>query len=60
MHVDEIQVKIFVDLFLVRCARIVIRLTLESPKLDGLLEQLAAGSMTLDDAIYAIGANKDE
>jgi hypothetical protein len=25
-----------------------------------LLEKLAAGSMTLDDAIYAIGADKDE
>ena len=36
------------------------RIILESPKLDGLLEQLAAGSMTLDDAIYTIGANKDE
>jgi LAO/AO transport system kinase len=36
------------------------RIILESPKLDGLLEKLAAGSMTLDDAIYAIGADKDE
>lgn len=36
------------------------RLILESPKLDEMLERLAAGSMTLDDVITTIGAEKNE
>jgi len=36
------------------------RLILESPKLDEMLKRLAAGSMTLDDVIESIGAEKNE
>ncbi len=34
------------------------RKILEAPQLDAMLEELAAGSMTLDDVIHSIGANK--
>jgi LAO/AO transport system kinase len=36
------------------------RKILEAPELDGLLEKLAAGYMSLDDAIESIGANTNE